>query len=81
MAFGESPNPQEKREFPWGIMKYPPRQQHVRTLSTIRFYVSARLAGTNPMPGTGLRHARQCAGWQPAAYLPCPVTLEGLAKR
>lgn len=21
--FGESPNPQEKREFPWGIMKLP----------------------------------------------------------
>ncbi|MCV5366389.1 2-dehydro-3-deoxygalactonokinase, partial [Escherichia coli] len=21
--FGDSPNPQEKREFPWGIMKLP----------------------------------------------------------
>lgn len=46
--FGESPNPQEKREFPWGIMKLPSRQQHVRTLSTIRFYVSAATGWHKP---------------------------------
>lgn len=46
--FGESPNPQEKREFPWGIVNYPPRQQHVRTLSTIRFYVSAATGWHKP---------------------------------
>lgn len=58
--FGESPNPQENVNS-LGIMKLPSRQQHVRTLSTIRFTCLQRLAGTNPMPGTGLRHARQCA--------------------
>jgi len=48
--FGESPNPQEKREFPWGIMKLPSQAAtredafHDTFLRVLR-----RLAGTNPI--------------------------------
>ena len=33
------------------------------------------------MPGTACGMLGSAQGWQPAAYLPCPVTLEGLAKQ
>lgn len=42
-------NPQEKREFLGIAREITSRQQH-EDASTIRFYVSAATAGTNPMP-------------------------------
>ncbi|HID3390980.1 TPA: 2-dehydro-3-deoxygalactonokinase, partial [Escherichia coli] len=80
--FGESPNPQEKREFPWGIMKLP---SQAATREDAFHDTFLRVCGDwlaqTPCPVLACGMLGSAQGWQPAAYLPCPVTLEGLAKQ
>lgn len=80
--FGESPNPQEKREFPWGIMKLP-SQAATRedTFHDTFLRVCSDWLAQTPCPVLACGMLGSAQGWQPAAYLPCPVTLEGLAKQ
>ena len=80
--FGESPNPQEKREFPWGIMKLP---SQAATREDAFHDTFLRVCGDwlaqTPCPVLAGGMLGSAQGWQSAAYLPCPVTLEGLAKQ
>lgn len=46
--FGESPNPQEKREFPWGIMKLPSQAATREDAFHDTFYVSAATGWHKP---------------------------------
>ena len=66
--FGESPNPQEKREFPWGIMKLP-SQAATRedTFHDTFLRVCSDWLAQTPCPVLTCGMLGSAQGWQPAA--------------
>lgn len=79
--FGESPNPQENVNS-LGIMKLP---SQAATREDAFHDTFLRVCGDwlaqTPCPVLACGMLGSAQGWQSAAYLPCPVTLEGLAKQ
>lgn len=71
--FGESPNPQEKREFPWGIMKLP---SQAATREDAFHDTFLRVCGDwlaqTPCPVLACGMLGSAQGWQSAALFTLP---------